>query len=830
MGEETSSVDSASNANSRNENMVCGVVEGFYGRPWTTEQRKDLFQRMKKLGLNTYMYAPKDDFKHRAYWRELYTVEEAEHLTNLIQAAKENGVHFYYALSPGLDITYSNSKEVSCLKRKLEQVAQFGCSAFALLFDDIEPEISETDKEVFQSFAHAQVSVTNDVYQELNQPKFIFCPTEYCAARAVPNVQSSEYLNTIGLKLMPGIDIMWTGHKVISKTITVQSIQELTEVLRRAPVLWDNLHANDYDQKRLFLGPYSGRSTDLVPHLRGVLSNPNCEYEANFVPIHTLAQWSKCNSDGKRDLNESVSADIRLETEGETEEVPSHMGPHAYHPRKALQAAMADWIPEFYRTKSAYGRLLSGAFLPGAPTGSQQAALLDDASFQPLSSELVNSLVQPTLEPMDCNTSPGASPRHVASKSAEEMQTEEAVPAEDSRQLTLEDVALLVDLFYLPFEHGHQGVAFLQEFHWLRSNGHLVWEGRKRGPPSEEEDAPAMAELEEWRKRATKFDLMTQAVGRLFARLTFVPNRSLFYDLYPYIWDIKGVISLLNSYVKWIALGDVPCSSTSAFAPPSFTWFSKGYKEAFVSGEQEPWLFRGGLTAELQRLLPLESVSDLFLYKPPESPSSKTYTIRPYLPTDEPLIYEVCRKTCDDGMDGTEVFPEFPNLIGDKLVGGFLTLSNEYCFVVEDETGICGYALAALDAQQFNKKLEIAWKPELCLKYPAPAKEPSEMLTPAEEIMSSFHAHPVTVPDVVYKHHPSRVTMSMLPSILDPSVSKRLLACVLAALKANGSHGVFSEVTVGDKNIVDFYTKLGFLEIALPDFLNDEVFFLGRTF
>lgn len=813
MGEETSSVDSASNVNSRNENLVCGVVEGFYGRPWTTEQRKDLFQRMKKLGLNTYMYAPKDDFKHRAYWRELYTVEEAEHLTNLIQAAKENGVHFYYALSPGLDITYSNSKEISCLKRKLEQVAQFGCCAFALLFDDIEPEISETDKEVFQSFAHAQVSVTNEVYQELNQPKFIFCPTEYCAARAVPNVPRSEYLNTIGLKLMPGIDIMWTGHKVISKTITVESIQELTEVLRRPPVLWDNLHANDYDQKRLFLGPYSGRSTDLVPHLRGVLSNPNCEYEANFVPIHTLAQWSKCSSDGKRDLNESISADIRLETEGETEEVPSHLGPHAYHPRKALQAAMTDWIPEFYRTKSAYGRLLSGAFLPGAPAGSQQGALLDDGTFQPLSSELVNSLVQQTLEPMDCNPSPGASPRHVTnSKSSEEMQTEEVVPAEDSRQLTLEDVALLVDLFYLPFEHGHQGVAFLQEFHWLRSNGHLVWEGRKRCLPlTEEADTPAMAALEEWRKRATKFDLMTQAVGRLFARLTFVPNRSLFYDLYPYIWDIKGVISLLNSYVKWIG-------------------FSKGYKEAFVSGEQEPWLFRGGLTAELQRLLPLESVSDLFLYKPPESPSSKTYTIRPYLPTDEPLIYEVCRKTCDDGMDGTEVFPEFPNLIGDKLVGGFLTLSNEYCFVVEDETGICGYALAALDAQQFNKKLEVAWKPELCLKYPAPAKEPSEMLTPAEEIMNSFHAHPVTVPDVVYKHHPSRVTMSMLPSILDPSVSKRLLACVLAALKANGSHGVFSEVTVGDKNIVDFYTKLGFLEIALPDFLNDEVFFLGRTF
>lgn len=249
-----------------------------------------------------------------------------------------------------------------------------------------------------------------------------------------------------------------------------------------------------------------------------------------------------------------------------------------------------------------------------------------------------------------------------------------------------------------------------------------------------------------------------------------------------------------------------------------------------MSGDQEPWLFRGGLIAELQRLLPLESGSDLFLYKPPELPSSKIYTIRPYLPSDEPLVYEVCRKTCDDGMDGTKVFSELPNLIGDKLVGGFLNLSNEYCFVVEDETGVCGYALAALDAQQFSKKLEVAWIPALCIKYPAPNKESSQLLTPSEQIMNSFHAKAVKVPDVVYKHHPSCVTMSMLPSIVDSSVSKRLLACVLAALKSNGSHGVFSQVLMGDKNVVEFYSKLGFLEINLPDFLHDDTSFLGRTF
>lgn len=119
----------------------------------------------------------------------------------------------------------------------------------------------------------------------------------------MPNVASSEYLNTLGSKLAQEIDIMWTGPKVISRLLTVESIEEITEVLRRPPVIWDNLHANDYDQKRVFLGPYSGRSPDLIPKLRGVLTNPNCEYGANFIAIHTLAQWSRCNVDGKRDLS-----------------------------------------------------------------------------------------------------------------------------------------------------------------------------------------------------------------------------------------------------------------------------------------------------------------------------------------------------------------------------------------------------------------------------------------------------------------------------------------------------------------------------------------------
>lgn len=163
------------------------------------------------------------------------------------------------------------------------------------------------------------------LYHALSQLFNVSLSSEYCGTFCYPNVPQSPYLRTVGEKLLPGIEVLWTGKlyflwvdwnnslkilkmpfcvwtgpKVVSKDITVESIEEVTKILRRAPVIWDNIHANDYDQKRLFLGPYKGRSTELIPRLKGVLTNPNCEFESNFVAIHTLATWYKSNMNGVR--------------------------------------------------------------------------------------------------------------------------------------------------------------------------------------------------------------------------------------------------------------------------------------------------------------------------------------------------------------------------------------------------------------------------------------------------------------------------------------------------------------------------------------------------
>lgn len=572
------------------------------------------------------MYAPKDDVKHRQGWRELYTVDEAEQLRVLINSARANGILFFYALSPGLDMQYSNPKELTILKRKLDQVKELGCTAFALLFDDIEPELSQADKEAFKTMGNAHATVTNDVHQHLGQCPFLFCPTEYCTSRANPTVLNSNYLKTIGDKLLAGIDIMWTGARVIPQTITVGQMEELTSVLKRKPVIWENLHANDYDQKRLFLGPYIGRSTGLIPYLRGVLTNPNCEYELNYVAIHTLAQWRKCQKDAK--LVGSIKFDSEDASDKPDENVFADIDPLVtYHPRNALRLAILDWMDEFNKSRSPTEKVMfahsvssaadveainAGGFVPVPvlePVKEEEEEITEEKKeiFKEVTIEIMaaeieqdiekvkmeniepdtkepNSSLEPMeadpIEPEETSKVPNTLDVLMAEKddntaksmtsadSSDDMQTEAmSDDSNDSKanMLTYDDISLLVDLFYLPFSHGPQALHILQEFNYLRTNGHLISKHRQIIADKPDEEENVNAEVNEWYLRAGKFNEMTQNIGRILSKLNLCKNRSLYYEIYSYIWDLKGVIGLLNSYVKWVALGKIPM--TTFFQP-----------------------------------------------------------------------------------------------------------------------------------------------------------------------------------------------------------------------------------------------------------------------
>lgn len=280
---------------SEHEPFQSGVIEGFYGPPWEQFERLELFDWMARWELNTYLYAPKDDLKQRVLWRELYSAPEQESFRALIAACKDRNIRFVYAISPGLDIRYSSESEIQLLQARFEQMLALGCEHFSLLFDDIPERTEQADIDRFGSLAAAQCHVANALFawirQRSRQGLLLFCPTAYCGRMARRKLGGEHYLTTIGRDLLPEIGVFWTGPEIISQHITVPHIQEAQSVLRRKPLIWDNLHANDYDGRRFYCGPYSGRPAELRQYVRGILSNPNTEFPLNYVPLRTLSDF-----------------------------------------------------------------------------------------------------------------------------------------------------------------------------------------------------------------------------------------------------------------------------------------------------------------------------------------------------------------------------------------------------------------------------------------------------------------------------------------------------------------------------------------------------------
>uniref|UniRef100_A0A672MSM6 Protein O-GlcNAcase n=1 Tax=Sinocyclocheilus grahami TaxID=75366 RepID=A0A672MSM6_SINGR len=769
--------------------FITGVVEGFYGRPWTMEQRKELFRRYcQKWGLNTYLYAPKDDYKHRMFWREMYSVEEAEQLTTLISAAKEHGVEFIYAISPGLDITFSNQKEVSTLKRKLDQVSHFGCKSFALLFDDIDHNMCPADKEVFSSFAHAQVSITNEIFQYLGEPEiFLFCPTEYCGTFCYPNVSQSPYLHTIGEKLLPGIEVLWTADSEDS-TVSIQiklenegSDEELETDILYSPQIALKLALTEW------LSEFG------VPHQYNSRQVPHSGTKSTSIDVPVLTAPS---------LGISTTVTTVFQQPIMSPAVPLSDEPHVLGKEEEVEVEKKESDEE-----------------PMEMVVEKHDEVEDTKNVNQILTEIVKAKMTEDLKPMDTDKeslteskSPEMSIQEDSGSDIAPMQTDDQLikevfvpglsekPLFTAEPLTLEDLILLAELFYLPYEHGPKAVQMLKEFNWLRANSNYVSVNSKAKDPEK---------VAEWQSRAEIFEEMCCSVIQMFTRLSNSVNRTILYDLYPYIWDIKSIISMLKSFVQWLG-----CRSQSS--------------AQFLSGDQEPWAFRGGLAGEFQRLLPIDGANDLFYQPPPPMPTSKIYTIRPYFPKDESSIYKICKEMFTEGCEGIFFSDESPDLIGDRLVGGFLTLSPDYGFVLEDEEGICGYALGTVDVKPFVTKCKMSWIPFMQEKYNKPDTEKD--LSEAEKMMLSFHEEEEEgLPESFLSNFPSLIKVDIHAKVTDPSVAKSMMGCLLSSLKANGSHGAFCEVRQMDKRMLDFYSKLGCFEVAKMEGFPKDVIIMGRS-
>ena len=258
-----------------------GVIEGFYGNPWSHEDRLRQFDFYGKQKMNIYVYGPKDDPYHRAHWRDPYPEAEARKLQELVETAHRNKVQFVWAIHPGGDIRW-NLQDSMAVVNKLEKMYTLGIRTFAVFFDDIWGEGAKGDKQ-----AGLLNYVTDQfVRRHKDVQPLIMCPTEYNKGWA-----GKEYLPTLGTKMYPEVRIMWTGNSVVDM-IEENDMQWINDQIKRKAFIWLNYPVNDYCQSRLLMGKTYGNGLNINDMVSGFCSNPMEYAEASKVSLYSIADYT----------------------------------------------------------------------------------------------------------------------------------------------------------------------------------------------------------------------------------------------------------------------------------------------------------------------------------------------------------------------------------------------------------------------------------------------------------------------------------------------------------------------------------------------------------
>ena len=259
-----------------------GVVEGFYGNPWSHVDRLRQFDFYGKNKLNVYIYGPKDDPYHRNQWREPYPEKEAQLISELAKAAAQNKVDFVWAMHPGGDIQWTEA-DLNSSVQKLEWMYDLGVRAFAIFFDDIFG--------AEQSKGAKQAEYMNALNREFVQKHpdvapLILCPTQYNKSWS-----GGSYLSDLGTTMDKDIRIMWTGATVVDM-INKVDMDWINAQIKRNAYIWLNYPVNDFCIDHMLMGPTYGNDLDIAEQLSGFVSNPMEYAEASKVSLYSIADYT----------------------------------------------------------------------------------------------------------------------------------------------------------------------------------------------------------------------------------------------------------------------------------------------------------------------------------------------------------------------------------------------------------------------------------------------------------------------------------------------------------------------------------------------------------
>ena len=266
-----------------------GVVEGYYGAPWSFKARKAQFEFYGRNKMNIYIFGPKDDpYHHGQGCYNPYPEKMADEIRRLVKLAKQNHVRFVWAIHPANTVRWGDQggrKQLDALCRKLEMMYDLGVRDFGVLVDDSSGEIGrpEHQAQLCNYLLENFVRKHKDVNQEL-----IMCPTGYNRSWTHP-----KFLKTLGGALKKGIHVMWTGDTVVHD-ITLEGQRWVHKQLGRPTFIWWNWPVNDYKRSRLAMGRASGlgQQPEMKSEMTGFTANPMEQAEANKVGLFGVADYT----------------------------------------------------------------------------------------------------------------------------------------------------------------------------------------------------------------------------------------------------------------------------------------------------------------------------------------------------------------------------------------------------------------------------------------------------------------------------------------------------------------------------------------------------------
>lgn len=267
---------------------LSGVIEGFYGTPWTETERLDMIAFCGKHGLNACVYAPKDDPYHRERWREPYPKAELDDLARLVAAAKADGVRFVFAVSPGLSLQFHGdaaADDRAAMLAKFESLYALGVRDFAIFFDDIENKDGA-----------GQAAFLNAISNELHRRHkdigaLLTVPTEYDrSVMTDADGNATPYTTVFAQHLSQDIVVLYTGEGVAKGALTQEQLDAANALYGRPLGLWWNYPVNDYEEAKLALGPVDPLPLAGVPV---ILYNPMKYEHLSKIALATGADLAR---------------------------------------------------------------------------------------------------------------------------------------------------------------------------------------------------------------------------------------------------------------------------------------------------------------------------------------------------------------------------------------------------------------------------------------------------------------------------------------------------------------------------------------------------------